>query len=186
MDHIRRAFPCETTAVACIYFNYRDQETQNIPNVIGALLKQLVESRQGLSPEMKKAYEQHRNGQSRLGKEELPSLLRSEVSYFQRLFVIIDALDEASETNGIRAALLSDLNGLSSVANIFITSRPIPSIAEQFRGQLSLDIRADDEDVRAYIQGRLHNGPNLLRHISADPNLKVDIENAIVKKVHGM
>lgn len=186
VDYIRQNYCIGPNALACVYFNYKDQGAHDAPDVIGAVLKQLVESRRELSQHIEQAYSQHVNGRSRLTREERSILLRSEVSQFARVFIVVDALDESPETKGARREIVSELKELGSKANILVTSRPLPLIEQDFRSCLRLEIRAQDDDVRTYIRGRLENDQTLVHHLRITPVLATEIEEAIVKKVQGM
>lgn len=186
VDYIRRNRRTSKTALACVYFNYKDHAAHSPQDVIGAILKQLVESRPDLSQDIEQAYSQHSSGRSRLTKAETSALLQSELSQLTRVYIIVDALDESSEANGARREVVSELRRLGSIASIFITSRDLPSIQQHFQGSLRLEIRADDEDVRTYIRGRLESGQSLAHHIRAEPALATVIEEAIINNVKGM
>jgi hypothetical protein len=67
--------------------------------------------------------------------------------------------------------------------NLFITSRPIPSIEKEFEGNLTLEIRASEEDVRRYLDDHLVGFP---RFVDENPELREEIKTAIIKAVNGM
>ncbi|CAO2648680.1 Nn.00g079470.m01.CDS01 [Neocucurbitaria sp. VM-36] len=185
VDHLHRTFTSQEAAVLCIYFKFQNNE-QHARNVTGALLRQLSESRARLSPELKQAFQQHRNGQTRLGGDEMSNLLRSEAAQFPRAFIVVDALDESSVTEGTQKAILSELNLLMGVANVFATSRPLPSIATHFVGHPRLSIRAEDKDIQTYISGRLYEEPSLSSFLAADKDLVEEVEKIVVGKVQGI
>lgn len=183
IDHLRK-HPADTNfGVACAYFNYRDQEAQTPVNIVGALVRQLGESRAQLSPEIKRTYQHHHSRQTKPGREELIGLLKSEISYFSKVFLVFDALDESSDANGARSLVLSGLDNLGDVANIFVTSRQIPSIKKPFSAALRLNIRAEDNDVRKYIGGQLESHETSIR---LTPALRQEIEDTVIEKVQGM
>jgi len=186
VDHIQKQFSNQNVGVACAYFNYRDQNEQTLVNIIGSLLRQLLENQQSVSQEVKKLYEHHRKRQTRPAPEELSALLRSEISRFAKVFMMFDAMDECSERNRSRTTLLSELRSLQTLANIFITSRPLPVLEQAFDSALRLEIRANDDDVRAYIGGRIAKEPLLMRHVTSTPTLRDDIDNTLIGKVQGM
>jgi hypothetical protein len=68
-------------------------------------------------------------------------------------------------------------------ANLFATSRLIPGISEQFEGSTSLQIRASEEDIRRYLDGRMSQLPTF---IGRDSYLQERIKTEIVKAVDGM
>ena len=61
-----------------------------------------------------------------------------------------------------------------------VTSRKLPSIARYFERAKRLHIRAKDDDIRIYIEGRIAIGP---RHLK---NLQDAIVNKIVENAKGM
>jgi hypothetical protein len=71
--------------------------------------------------------------------------------------------------------------------NLFATSRFVSEIISQFEGCISKEIRAQDDDVLRYVNGRI---PQLLRSriskYSEYPDLRNTIRSDIVKAVDGM
>jgi hypothetical protein len=75
---------------------------------------------------------------------------------------------------------------LAGNINLMVTSRPLPSIEQQFNGADRLDITANNDDVRKYIVERIPHENRLARHVKKDPTLEESIVNSIVGKVKGM
>ena len=97
-----------------------------------------------------------------------------------KVFIIVDALDECREDDATRALLLQVLRSLPLQVNLMVTSRNLPSIGRDFEGAKRLHIRAKDDDMKVYIEGRIAFGP---RHLK---NLQEAIVNKIVKNAKGM
>ncbi|RYP20071.1 hypothetical protein DL765_002997 [Monosporascus sp. GIB2] len=70
-----------------------------------------------------------------------------------------------------------------SKVNIFATSRYIPEITEKFKGSISLEIRASNEDVRKYLNGHMFRLPGF---VNRSPELQEEIKTDIVQSVQGM
>ena len=70
-----------------------------------------------------------------------------------------------------------------SANNPTATSRFIPDITEEFKGSPSLEIRANDGDVRKYLDGHMSR---LRPFVSRKPDLQEEIKTQIVKAVDGM
>lgn len=68
-------------------------------------------------------------------------------------------------------------------ADLFVTSRYIPTITEMFQSGISLTIRAADEDVRKYLDGCIHRLPTFIQRRS---DLQEEIKTEIVKSADGM
>lgn len=113
-------------------------------------------------------------------------MIRSLASSSLRLFIVIDALDECSASNGCRTRFLDDVFQIQALsgASVFTTSRPnITEITTRFQHAVSLEIRASDHDVRQYLEGQRDRLPDFVKR---DPKLKEQIENDIVRTVDGM
>ena len=104
---------------------------------------------------------------------------------YSRTFIVIDALDECGISDGGRRKFLSEIFNLRAKTGVslFATSRFIPDITEQFKGSLSLEIRANDGDVRKYLEGHM---PQLQSCVMRKPDLQEEIKTEIVKAVDGM
>ncbi|KAF4634288.1 hypothetical protein G7Y89_g3817 [Cudoniella acicularis] len=177
----------ETIGIAYIYCNYDQQEEQNAVNLLSNLLKQLA---QNLMPEeVKYLYKLHRNKRTRPSIEEITRTLQSVANTYSRVFVIVDGLDEWQESKlsiSCRTRFLSEVFSLQENCkiNFFVTSRFIPDITEIFTGkvgQLSLEIRASNDDIRKYLDNRILQGQSRLL-----PLLQIEITSEIIKAVDGM
>jgi hypothetical protein len=128
----------------------------------------------------------HKGKRTRPSFDEISKALHPVLTDYSRSFIIIDALDECQAADGSRSKLLSEILGLQAKtgASLFITSRYLPEIMKEFEGSISLEIRASDEDVLRYIDGRI---PWLLRsRISKYQDLQNTIRKEILKAVDGM
>lgn len=85
------------------------------------------------------------------------SAIRAVAHALARAFIVMDALDECSETSKTRSTFLKEIAKFQGQRNIcfFATSRFVPSIIAEFRGAATLEIRAADEDVRLYLDGHM-------------------------------
>jgi hypothetical protein len=144
---------------------------------------------QDISPipdDLKSLYEQHKAKRTRPSIEDISKVLQSVAAGYSRTFIVIDALDECQVSDGARGRFLSEIFKFQAKtgASLFVTSRFIPEIRKEFEGSISLEIRASDEDVLRYIDGRM---PLLLRsHISRYPDLQNMVRNDVLKAVDGM
>ena len=84
--------------------------------------------------------------------DELREALRAEVGRYSKVFIIIDALDELVEQD--RGRLIKEVQSLANVG-LLVTSRPLAVIEQILLGEMSIDIRAHEEDVRKYVKHRI-------------------------------
>lgn len=91
----------------------------------------------------------------------ISTAIRSIVHGLARAFIVMDALDECTDTNKPGSILLEEIANLQVQPNthFFATSRFIPDITAKFRGVATLEIRATDADVQVYIENKISEMP---------------------------
>ena len=184
VEYLQRTLPSNVSAVAYIYCNYKERVQQTPNDLISSLIRQLAEQGRSIPGDLVLLYQRHAPSGTRPSASELQKLLVSGASMFSSLSLIIDALDECSETS--RSALGSSLRSILPNARFLYTSRLLNDIERMFEGYPRLEIRASDSDVRQYISDRILHETRLARHIEADSSLKEVISDVIVRKSDGM
>jgi hypothetical protein len=174
-----------TIGIAYLYCNFRRQDEQTANDLLASLLKQLAQGQSSLLESVKDLYEQSKAKRTRPSFDEISKILQSVAAVYSRVFIIVDALDECQVSDECRTRFLTELFNLQakSGSNIFATSRFIPEITEKFKGSMSLEIRASDEDVRKYLDGHMSQLPEF---VVRNPDLQEDIKIGVVKAVDGM
>ena len=116
---------------------------------------------------------------------EVSKSLQAVITLYSRVFLLVDALDECQVFDGCRQRFLSEIFSLQANqgANLFATSRFIPEITTRFQGNISLEIRANKEDIESYLEAHM-------RHLSSfddwNRQLRDEIKVAIADAVDGM
>jgi archaellum biogenesis ATPase FlaH len=113
-------------------------------------------------------------------------LLQSEARRFSNVFVIIDALDELTESNSTRDTFLDEIRKIQPNTNLLVTSRNISSIEREFRKAARVEICASDEDIRRYLEFRIRKESRLSHNIGTDRPLQSKIVNTLAEKAQGM
>jgi hypothetical protein len=185
VDYLERSFEQEKVAIAYIYCSYKEQEDQTAANLIASLVQQLVQISPFISDEISSLYHHHIKKRTRPTLEECSKLLQSEVRQLSKVFIILDALDECSESNGTRDSFLAEIQKLPDI-HLLITSRYILSIERVFGGAARVEIRASDEDIKRYLKGRIETEGRLARHVRPDPAFQEIIIGTIVERAKGM
>ena len=186
IDHLTAAFGEPDVAVVGIYCDYNEFNQQSTPKYIASLLEQLLQKRSFVPVEVKKAFDVYSKKQSYPSLPEYIELLQMQMKSFNRVYVIIDALDECTQANGVRDDLFEGVMMLPKYASIMITSRYIPDIESLLEGALRLDIRAHDDDVHLHVISRLKAEKNWARRIKLDSGLQSRIASSVVERTHGM
>ncbi len=184
IDNLTTRFSQDPTiGVAYIYCNFRRWDEQKPIDMLTSLLKQLSQGRSSLPSQVKVLHGQHKKKRTRPSIEEISRVLQLVAAMYSRVFVVIDALDECQVSEDCRNRFLTEIFELQSEsgANIFASSRFIPEITDRFKGSAILEIRAHDEDVRRYLDGRIsQSGQKLLQAY------REEIGTEILRVVDGM
>ncbi|MDI1489136.1 MAG: hypothetical protein OHK93_008414 [Ramalina farinacea] len=150
VEHLRKAYENTRVPVLCIYLDHKEQNTQTSGNLIGGLLRQLLEYRNYAfcSSDLINLY--NRKGKrSRLTKKELQQAFCNEICTYERyvsqtaltmkwvyliscyrVIVVVDALDEgAREVGRFYQEIMSTLP--LDRLSVMVTSREGPSEKDQ-------------------------------------------------------
>jgi Cdc6-like AAA superfamily ATPase len=173
-----------SVVVVYVYCNFKRQNEQTLQHLLANVLKQLAQGR-SLPRSIKSLYDQYKSKNARPSVNDISKVLQSLAAEYSRVFILIDALDECQVNNSCQANLLSHILELQTKceANIFATSRFIPDIIDRFKGDLILEIRANEQDVQRYLKEHITELP---RFVQRDSVLQQEICSKIVKAVDGM
>lgn len=173
----------ETIGIAYVYCMFQRQNEQKADDLLASVLKQLTRDRFPLSETVKSLYSSYKDGQLRPSFDQLSSTLQSVIDLYSKVYIVIDALDECSDT--CRGNLLPEIFKVQTQtgANFFITSRDISAIVKEFEGCASLSIHAHESDVIKYIDGHI---PALQPCVQNNYDLQAIIKSKISRSVGGM
>ncbi|KAL8921174.1 MAG: hypothetical protein Q9172_004170 [Xanthocarpia lactea] len=186
LQDLEHALSEEHRAFAFLYCNYKERAQQTFQNLISSLIRQLIHHSRTIPSELRRLYQRSLDLQIRPSRQELLGLLTTVGSKFYSLYIVIDALDECDDTEGVRSCLFSILCEALPRACFLVTSRLVPDIEDQFKNRPRLEIKATDEDIRLYVSDQILRKPTLKRHIKADPNLGALMIETIGRKSDGM
>ncbi|KAG9233204.1 hypothetical protein BJ875DRAFT_379125, partial [Amylocarpus encephaloides] len=187
VDDLLNTFSSDpNVAVVYIYFDFRRQEEQKPEELLASLLKQLVQWRPHLQDSTATFYECHKMKHTRPNYIELSEEVRKLITTFSRVFIALDALDECQDPIENRDVFLSEILNIRQATNasLFATSRHIPEITRDFEGELCREIRASDQDILRYVDGRMSH--LLRKRISRYPALQKLIREKVLAAVDGM
>ncbi len=194
MNHLERFFSQDNVAVLYIYCDYKDKDNQTDRNLLASLAKQSILQQPGLPQEIKNLHSRCSHGRASLSLKDWVVLLKSSISCFRRSFIIIDALDEyltsKEKDYDTQISLLCHLYDLQQEmprkCRMLITSRELDSFPNELYDIKKLEIRATNEDIRAYVTSRIHSTFRFAKSITANPYLAKEIAEGVVKKAQGM
>lgn len=178
-------------ACAYVYFDYKDQKKQNLTGLLSSLLAQLVRNRNEISQVTIEIHDASRSSGMSPSSDEYFLMLESQIKTFDRVFIVVDALDECiddMETN-TRKTFLGKLHELTRRAHILFTSRPM-NIERQVKADRKIEIVAKDDDLRKYLQSRIDTFDHMKYLVDVgvrkDKSFGDNILRSIVRKSQGM
>ena len=185
VHNLRETFAQDASVgIACIYCNIKRQADQMVDHLLASLLKGLLQGQTDFPQEVELLHQRHKSKGSRPSIIELSDTIKAITRDWSRIFLVIDALDECTGA-GTRSRLLKEIASLQDHVNVsfFATSRFLPDVLEEFKGQLTLEIRATDGDVRTYITDRMTELPAFVQR---NTMLQEKIVSEIATAVDGM
>ncbi|KAJ5131543.1 uncharacterized protein N7515_007582 [Penicillium bovifimosum] len=168
--------------IAYIYCNYNRQDEQDAPALLLSLLKQLAQRKSSVPDVVKELHRRYKTTSTRPQFGDISKALHSVASTYSYVFIVVDALDECQST--CRARFLAEIMKMRDDAglNILATSRPT-EIYNIFKGGSCLEIRANDDDVRQYLEGNMFRLPGFVTRNLA---LQEEIIAVVSGHVQGM
>lgn len=187
VDHLQRKYLSNTSVSVCyVYCDFHDQKKQTLEFFLACILEQLVWSLPSLPKVLRSSYMDHERDRTCPPAAEMVNLFRECCSAMDKVFIVADALDECDGTTKVFKQLSDKLSVLATSAaavRVLATSRFIPEIMQYYEKSVSLEIRAQKEDVERYIAGRMLDLPTCVQR---NDQLRKDISLKVVDVVDGM
>ncbi|KAF1936856.1 hypothetical protein EJ02DRAFT_73986 [Clathrospora elynae] len=184
INHLLVAAQNNSHGVAYVYCNYKAQAEQDASSMLAAILKQLVQGRPSTVESVERLHKQHADRGTKPSPDEIYSALRDVLAHYSTVHIVIDALDECRNSNGTRTQFLTKIRDLQAEQDVCImaTSRFIPEIVDVFREALTLEVRANREDVKRFVAGQIYRLPGCIQR---SPALQEIVQENIVEAVDG-
>lgn len=190
VNRLLKTFPLDTypdhrTGIAFLYCSYNKREEQKGLDLLSALLKQLIQQQPDIPQLVKDLYDHYLKIPTRPSFEDISkSLLTTIKTCYSRVFIVVDALDECE--GRARADLLSEIRDLQAQSDtkLMVTSRLIAEITQEFKEDISFEIRARKEDIEQYLDGDIPR--RLPPFVSQRPALLQLVKAGITEAVDGM
>jgi hypothetical protein len=186
INFIEKVSAANNIAVAYIYFHYGETEDQTAINIIGSLVRQLVQRRAVIPDQILSLYKEYSKTNRRLNLADTAKLLHSECLFRHKTLIIVDALNECSVNNGTQENVLNVLSRLPPSTHLLLTSPSDVAVVEKIPNAVQLEIRATNADIATYIETRLEEDSLLKRHIGGDTELKALITTRLVENAKGL
>ncbi|KAJ7155702.1 ankyrin repeat domain-containing protein [Mycena filopes] len=180
VDHLLSQGP--TARTACIYLNHKETKVQTPANLLASIWRQLVIGGRDIS-DVKTLYQKHSETQTTPSLAEIENIVHSEIGS-SKVYIVLDAVDEYPED--LRQIMLPALAAMGPTCSLMVTSRPHITPTPAFQNMKLLEIRANMDDIRAYVNMEIKNSPHLSKCVQRQPALMEDIHARISDGVDGM
>lgn len=183
VDYLLRTIHSTRTPVAYLFCDYKRRSEQDAEHIVSTLLRQIVCAVGSVSQPLDELYRHHLSRNTRPSIEELETAFRFAVATVQKIYIVIDGLDECD--NITRKKILQFIKSMQERAEVSLlaTSRFIPEVEDELRGDHRLQVLAHDDDVKMYIESRICE---LARCVQTDTGLQEQVIVAVVQAVKGM
>lgn len=192
VDHIQSNPPSSNTAVAYIYFDYKNKDTQKVLSVLCNILRQFLEQVGKVPQEIQQFYNSlpSERKENNLNVDQCFAFMQIVCKDYDRVFLIFDALDECpihdNSGDEVRSKMVSAIEKASHFGSIFVTSRPNVNLTLELNDCACLEVRAMDGDMCAYLKARTADHKILRRIIDHRPALETHLVDTICNKANGM
>ncbi|KAJ4478238.1 hypothetical protein J3R30DRAFT_3250682, partial [Lentinula aciculospora] len=167
-------------AVVCVFCDFGQSQAQTTDALVASMLRQLVQAHPVVHSTVASMYTHHSTRSTVPRADEIFASFSMSARQFERVFVVVDALDECLDDQ-TRAQLLTTLNSFS--ISLLFTSRPHSSIEQLFERCNHQEIHADQQDIWIYSEERFALS-RVGRHCA--PDLKQEILKQVVRKAGGI
>ncbi|KAH6894871.1 ankyrin repeat-containing domain protein [Coprinopsis sp. MPI-PUGE-AT-0042] len=162
--------------VVCVAYVYlRYSEPLSIRDILESMVKQIIERHDDLIPTIKALYTRHEKEKTKPSQQELREVLQGFVQCGKTLFFVLDAFDEMRADD--RPVFLNLLASLD--VKLFITSRPLQALQQQFASTRVFKIAASPSDLDLHIKHFLRHTPDLMALLEG-----TDLEEQIAETIH--
>ena len=177
----------ENITVAGLYCDFLSHQEQTIPNILGAILKQLA-GRGDMPNCIREAFEKAKEEFVGRGPQlaEMMGMFRIAITSLPQIVICIDALDECLPK--YLPELLKSLRDIareSPSTRIFFTGKPHvgEGVRRYFSSAVVIPISPNRDDIQNYLEMRLEGDPE---PEAMNNDLRVDIVRAIMENISDM
>ena len=184
VDYLARHIQSDNVGLAYVFCNYKATEDQTVPKLQAVIIKQLLQTQPTLINQTRLP-ELYSPNKPSLDADQINGILQSIISYYSTTYIVVDALDECTDTGRVRSQFITNLQDLQNKADVRLvfTSRPYPDIGDMFHSVPKLEIGARSEDIQQFVAGQIHRFPQWIRD---DCELLDQIPDKIVTAVDKM
>lgn len=179
-----------STAVCYAFCDYKDAKTHQPDNILAALAVQLGQQKKEAFSLLEEYFDEL-NPQNQLPKqpkrEQLLILATDMANMFDKVYLVIDGLDECGDNIVSMVQSLKSLADSSQTISTAFFSRKEEEIREELEDDYDqIEIEAHTEDLEAYTLAQISQRKSLKKLEVANPSLHEEIFRTLVQGSRGM
>ena len=147
--------------------------------LLSCILRQLVEDQPELPDDIQTEWSKYSERNTPLTLVGLFDLLKG-VTKGRLVYIVVDAMDECLPA--ARAPFIEGLTSMGSEIGLLITSRFMGDFEQLFAGFGRINISANPDDIRDYVDHCISRNPRLTGFTKMDKTLRDDIKNKVIQK----
>ncbi|KAF3801944.1 hypothetical protein GCG54_00015166 [Colletotrichum gloeosporioides] len=185
-NHIESLVKLSTShdKLVTLYCDYGSQAIQTLDEVERSIFHQILDGMPRLPQEIYDLHQKTKDGFSPL-LSDLHGIFRSSSIEIGTIFVVLDALDEATED--VQNGLIARISRLPFAdVRLLCISRPSTKLERKFQSHPHIQIRASDADITTFVRHRISDSPRLHDVVGQDEALKQTIATEVSASADGM
>lgn len=181
----------QTQSVLYYYFAFNDEDKTVADKMICSLITQLFLQNRETYAALELAFPHYNMLKQRPSTDELSDAFLSMLQGLGETFIILDALDECTNRDGLLAFICDIISRKLGNIHLLFTSRRERDIEDAFEGlfgvedKICIQSALVKDDIETYIRGRLNTDPRLKRWRKAI-DIRKEIEESLTSKADGM
>ena len=180
----------ESIAVAYFFCDYKNQESQRAEVIFGSLATQIALQSPHAMGYLQEYYDEL-NPKGEFGRqaevEELISIIQHMAGHFEKVYIVVDALDECGHEAWSTADALKTLAEGTYTINMALFSREEEDIRDSLADDFSrIEIAAQTGDLELYVRAKMSRKKNLKELYVRNPQLNREIRNHLIRGAKGM
>jgi hypothetical protein len=178
--------------ILMFFFDFNDPNKQSYESLIRSLIKQLYLVSKTSRDLLASLYYKYNEGNSAPSTESLSKTLQSIFSFGQKIYIIIDALDECRDREKLIRWMRDMCSSTCGNLHIIVTSRTEADIQSGIntwaneKDFISLQQTLVDPDIREFIRTILHDEVGGFQRWRSRPEILTEIELELTAKAAGM
>jgi hypothetical protein len=185
VEEIVGAHPGQS-AVAYFYFDFRNEIQRGMDIMLRSIIWQLSGRSPSPYSSLEKLYIELANGTIRPQANKLEKVLMDLLSELDRMYIIIDGLDECNKTDWkpLVQFIHSLCHPVKNALHLLFTSQPLKEFQNAFQEVIFIELGSavSTGDIRSFVGSEVPRIGNW----ASDDNYAKDVTEKIVKKSNGM